>query len=128
MSNKKQWPHGSKQCTSFDCLLVQFVVETNSALNIVDKECFQRILHPQYNLPGSTYFTETVLNDVYKDTLQVIQQILENVQYIGVQIDHYTASNHYPYANVCVTFIGKDVKFHGVSIGTLDTQMDTLTR
>ena len=38
-----------------------------------------------------------------------------NDQYVVIQIDHYTASNHYPYANVCVTFIGEDLTLHGVS-------------
>merc|ERR1712105_395691 len=60
MSNTQNWHCGSKQCTEFDCSLVRFVVQTNSALNIVDKECFREILHPQYSVPGSTYFAETI--------------------------------------------------------------------
>ena len=97
MSNTQKWRRGSKQCTLFDCSLTRFVVQTNSSLSIVDKECFREILHPQYPIPGSTYFTDTILNDVYKDKLEVIQDILKNIKYIDVQIEpliNYDAVSH----------------------------------
>ena len=55
---------------------------------------------------------------MYKETRSKVKDILKNVTNVGVQLDHYTSSQHYPYANVCVSYIDSDFNMHNISLGT----------
>ena len=60
----------------------------------------------------------------YNETKEIVLNVITEYTFIGVQVDHYTASNYYPFANVCATFVDKDFQFQYVSIGTMGYDKD----
>ena len=71
-----------------------------------------------YILPSCTYFTDTTLKTIFNETETKVKYIFLNLTNVGVQLDHYTSSQHLPYANVCVSYLDSDFKMHNVSLGT----------
>ena len=102
-----------------DCYLVEFVVQNNLPLSIVDKKNFHYLLDKRYKVPCTKTFKELALHREYELCMNLVLEVVRPQIYIGIQIDHYTATNHCPFANVCATFVSKDFKFNSVSLGTV---------
>ena len=88
----KEWKRGSHIAVKYENILARFVIKNHLSLSIVECEWLQKLCLPGYILPGLTYFTKTTLQNIYIDTERKIKYILKNVNYVGVQLDHYTSS------------------------------------
>ena len=118
LDQTKQWPRGSSNALKYDKYLAKFVIKNHLSLSIVKCDWLKKLCVPNYKLPGRTYFTDTILKNMYEETLGKVKDIFKDLKNIGVQVDHYTSSQHLPYANVCVSYLDSDFQMQNVSLGT----------
>ena len=69
--------------------------------------------------PCRKYFTDVCLNTCFKQTKEKLLFDIQNhsTRYVGIQIDHTTASNYTPYDNMYIQYVNDDFSLCAVSVG-----------
>ena len=115
---KPEWKQGGKKATENYRYLARFVVSGNLPLQIVENPWLQKFVKEGYILPGRTYLGKNILEPMMLETKLCVSQKNYNVLSVGLQIDHYTSSAHYPYGNIHATYISDDFEVVNLSLGT----------
>ena len=65
----------------------------------------KKLIKDGYVTPGRTYFCKNILEPIWKATIENVKVEVQDVIVIGLQIDQWTSSAHYPYGNIHITHI-----------------------
>ena len=114
------WKRGSKSSIEVDRKIVKFVVSTNQALSVIENQEFRDLLPREYQAPNRKTFTNVCLDSCFQATKEKIQADIcsHSSSYIGLQVDHTTASNYGPYCSLCIQYIAEDFSLKSISLGT----------
>ncbi|GBP95753.1 Zinc finger BED domain-containing protein 4 [Eumeta japonica] len=93
---KKLWNINDSRAQKYHYLIGEMIAIDNEPLSIVDHhEGFKRLLNnalPQYTIPGRTYFTETIIPDMYERVVRKLKNELEMAEAIAFTSDLWTSS------------------------------------
>lgn len=93
---KKLWDINDSRAQKYHYLIGEMIAIDNEPLSIVDHhEGFKRLLNnalPQYTIPGRTYFTETLIPDMYEKVVRKLKNELEMAEAIAFTSDLWTSS------------------------------------
>ena len=124
VSKKAEWKRGGSKAVQWDRMIVRFVVDTSQSLAVIEKPSFRALLPPEYVAPSRRYFTDVCLVTCYRETNERLHNDIKQhkSQYIGIQVDHTTASNYDPYCNLCIQLVNDDFTLCSISVGTFSYQ------
>ena len=80
---------------------------------------FRDLLPKEVDPPCRKIFTEVCLYTCFENTKEKLLSDIDHqsTKYIGIQVDHTTASNYTPYGNMCVQYVNDDFTLCAVSVG-----------
>ena len=79
------------------------------------------MLSKKFSAPCRKTITEKCLGTCFEHTKKQLLFDINNqsTKYIGIQIDHTTASNYMPFANMCMQYVKDDFTLGAISFGTI---------
>ena len=97
------------------------MVSTSQPLSVVENQEFRDLLPREFQPPCRKTFTNVCLDTCYQETKKKLLYDLEShaSKYIGVQLDHTSASNYDPYCSLCIQYINDDFSLRSISVGTI---------
>ena len=98
------------------------MVDTNQPLSVVENKYFRDLLPKDFVAPCRKTFKNVCLETCYQETKdKLLFDIRSHTsKYIGIQVDHTTASNHDPYCSLCIQFINDDFSLRSISVGMFE--------
>ena len=116
------WKPNAKKTVEWDRKVLKFILSKNQSLSVVENPEFRDLLPKEYKPPCRKTLTNKCLSTCY---LATKEKLLFDIQsnsnkYIGLQVDHTTASNYDPYCSLCIQYIKDDFSICSVSVGTFE--------
>ena len=116
------WKPNAKKTVEWDRRVMKFILSGNLSLSVVENPEFRALLPKEYKPPCRKTLTNKCLTTCY---LATKEKLLFDIQsnsnkYIGLQVDHTTASNYDPYCSLCIQYIKDDFSLCSVSLGTFE--------
>ena len=90
-------------------------------LSTVESPAFQKLVHeldPKYKLPGRTYFSSTVLPDLYQETRRYVEEALQQACQVAITTDGWTSRATESYMTVTAHCIDGDWKLQNFVLQT----------
>jgi hypothetical protein len=98
-----------------------FIASDMRPYSVVQKEGFKHLvstLEPRYTLPSRTFFSETVIPDMYKKVKARVVSDLEKATAISITTDSWTSRATESYVAVTAHFIDPDWEFKSYTLQT----------
>ena len=116
------WKPDGKKTVEWDRKVIRVILSGNFSLATVENPEFRDLLPKEYTPPCRKTLTNKCLTTCY---LATKEKLLFDIQsnsnkYIGLQVDHTTASNYDPYCSLCIQYIKDDFSLCSVSLGTFE--------
>ena len=95
-------------------LILQLLIKSYIPFKMVESYEFLeliRLLDPRFKVPSKWCFTNKILDDKYKDTVNKIVQALSYVDSVGVTLDAWTSCQPYPYLGNSLTILNCIISF-----------------
>ena len=98
------------------------MVATNQSLSVIENPYFRDLLPKEFVPPCRKTFTDVCLDTCFQQTKQRLLFDIKkhSSKYVGIQVDHTTANNYDPYANLCVQLVNDDFSVRSISVGTFE--------
>ena len=115
------WKPDSPHVVEFERKIIKFIVATNQSLSVVDNEKFRDLLPKQFNAPSRKTLTQKCLVSCFEHTKKKLLFDINktSTKYIGIQIDHTTASNYMPFGNMSMQYVKDDFTLGAIILATL---------
>ena len=122
VTKSTEWKRDGKRMLEWQRKIVKFVVDTNQPLSVFENKYFRDLLPKDFVAPCRKTFKNVCLETCYQETKdKLLFDIRSHTsKYIGIQVDHTTASNHDPYCSLCIQFINDDFSLRSISIGMFE--------
>ncbi|XP_076879714.1 cytochrome b5 type B isoform X1 [Brachyhypopomus gauderio] len=91
--------------------VAQYLVEEMVPFRTLEKPAFKSMLQKfdkQYELPGKTYFSETVVPKMYDKVKALLESEIKNVDYFSATTDMWSSVNMTPYMSLTVHYLTPD--------------------
>ena len=116
------WKPNAKKTVEWERKILKFIFSTNQPLSVVENREFKDLLPEGFKPPCRKTLTNKCLPTCYLATKEkLLFEIQSNSnKFIGLQVDHTTASNYDPYCSLCIQYIKDDFTLCSVSVGTFE--------
>ena len=108
-----QYPFHSTRASSITRSIANYIVGDLRPLSVVEGQGFQhmvKILDPRYSLPGRTYFTSTVIPQMYSESVLKVKACLSSARVVALTTDGWTSRATESYVTVTSAHITPDWK------------------
>ncbi|XP_054623684.1 E3 SUMO-protein ligase ZBED1-like [Dunckerocampus dactyliophorus] len=98
-----------------------FIAADMRPFSVVENKGFRRLLHtlePKYTIPPRTYFTSTVVPNLYKETKTVVVQTLKEAESIAITTDSWTLRGTQNYITITAHTINNAWEMKSVVLQT----------
>ena len=115
------WRPVSPNVVSLERKIIKFFIATNQSLSVIENDKFRDLLPKEYHAPCRKTLRDKCLVTCYEHTkTQLLYDINRtSTKYIGIQIDHNTASNYMPFSNMSMQYVKNDFQLGAISFGTV---------
>lgn len=116
-----QYDGSSHRQKELNRALVLMIARDFQPFNIVNDEGFRnfvQLLNPRYVIPSKFTVRETIMMELYTQSVQVLKAILKNVQHVAVTTDSWTSISNESYITVTCHFVTKDFELKSAVLST----------
>lgn len=117
--NSQPYSHQSKKYKDLNKAIAYFICKDGLPLYTVEKEGFQsmiRTFDSRYEVPSRSYFSRSVIPDLYSSTKEKVAQKIAGVNFFSSTTDMWSSIGMTPYMSFTLHYIDKDWELQSLAL------------